>query len=55
MNYLEYSSFHIFKSTVSLEDKVLEVEFCVKEYMHLCLKSKSPSIEVIPVTSSVNI
>ena len=33
MNYLEYSSFHIFKSTVSLEDKVLGVEFlCQRVY-----------------------
>lgn len=33
LNYLEYSSFHIFKSTASLEDKVLEVEFlCQRVY-----------------------
>lgn len=38
LNYLEYSSFHIFKSTVFLEDKVLEVEFRVKWHMHLCLR-----------------
>lgn len=44
LNYLEHKSFHIFKSTVHLEDKFLEVEFlCQRVYVLVSDLIKLPS------------
>ena len=41
LNYLDYSSFHIFKSTASLEDKVLEVKFLCQRVCAFVFKKQS--------------